>query len=935
MAAETDLIDRINENCLRLLKASEQARSSIREEMDQEKKRLEQGIKEHNDSIRHQQLTLKHNHETALDALATEVGQIEQQAGCGTADWSDEGWEHYESSPVPPELYRIGELELTGPYSKLKMSAVLPFTEGKNVIIRSAGAARDDVIRGMQSMVLRLLALTPPSKLRLLFIDPVGMGQNAGLFNKLMDIMPELISGKVWSDSKDIEKQLIKLSAHMETVIQTYLQGQFKTIEEYNLEAGEVAEPYYLVVVVNFPQNFTEEAARRLMSIAANGPSCGVLTYLLQDTGLSLPRSINMGDLEANSIVIRESSKSDGWVIEAEDLNEGVMRFDSPPPQEQFIQLLDEVGRCSVMSSRVEVPIEKLIPVADRWWQGSTARELKAAIGRAGARKTQYFELGRGTAQHALVAGQTGSGKSTLFHTLILNLATTYSPEELELYLIDFKKGVEFKDYATYQLPHVRVVAIESEREFGISVLEGLDEELERRGQIFRQAGVSSLSEYRALTEEASLKETYGILPRILLIVDEFQEFFSDDDHISSQAKLLLDRLTRQGRAFGIHLFMGSQSLAGTANLGRSITDQMGVRIAMKCSEADSRIILNEDNPAARLLTRPGEAFYNAMNGMKEANVRFQVAWLENSLKIELLKKIHQTSRLTGKGRQPIVFEGNKLPCLLDNTQVSSPEWLPKPTTVTMYLGEPISIKPPTGALFARRPGKNLIVVGKNEDQGVGILLNGLLSLAAQLSPEDSQFYLCDFTLQGSEDSTILDTIQDSLPHNVRMVPARKNHELVEEIYNTVQARLQEDRVSGPAIYYLVLGLHRARDLRRTGQYRKPADPLTPGEQLASILHDGPEVDVHVCTWIDSYPSLNNIQDRLLNEFGLRVGLTMSEMDSRSLFDTSTAAKLAPDRSLLLDDETMRLEKFIPYAGPDKKVVLALGEIIKNKGNKK
>ena len=227
--------------------------------------------------------------------------------------------------------------------------------------------------------------------------------------------MPELISGKVWSDSKDIEKQLIKLSAHMETVIQTYLQGQFKTIEEYNLEAGEVAEPYYLVVVFNFPQNFTEEAARRLMSIAANGPSCGVFTYLLIDTGQSLPRSINMGDLEANSIVIRESSKPGSWVIEDEDFLTGVMRFDSPPPQERFVRLLEEVGRSSVVSSRVEVPIEKLLPATDLWWQGSTAYELKAAY-RAGARKTQYFELGRGTAQHALVAGQTGSGKSTLFH---------------------------------------------------------------------------------------------------------------------------------------------------------------------------------------------------------------------------------------------------------------------------------------------------------------------------------------------------------------------------------------------------------------------------------------------------------------------------------------------------------------------------------------
>ena len=47
-----------------------------------------------------------------------------------------------------------------------------------------------------------------------------------------------------------------------------------------------------------------------------------------------------------------------------------------------------------------------------------------------------------------------GSGKSSLLHAQITNLALHYSPDEIELYLIDFKKGVEFKTYATYELPH-------------------------------------------------------------------------------------------------------------------------------------------------------------------------------------------------------------------------------------------------------------------------------------------------------------------------------------------------------------------------------------------------------------------------------------------------------------------------------------------------
>src|SRR6185436_14173863 len=102
---------------------------------------------------------------------------------------------------------------------------------------------------------------------------------------------------------------------------------------------------------------------------------------------------------------------------------------------------------------------------------------------------------------------------------LITNISLRYSPDEVELYLVDFKKGVEFKTYATHCLPHARVVAIESDREFGLSVLERLDAELKFRADRFRDLGVQDIAGYRqALPAEP--------LPRIMLIIDEFQELF-------------------------------------------------------------------------------------------------------------------------------------------------------------------------------------------------------------------------------------------------------------------------------------------------------------------------------------------------------------------------------------------------------------------------
>ena len=120
-------------------------------------------------------------------------------------------------------------------------------------------------------------------------------------------------------------------------------------------------------------------------------------------------------------------------------------------------------------------------------------------------------------------------------------------------------------------------------------------------------------------------------MPRTMLIVDEFQEFFVEDDRISQDAALLLDRLVRQGRAFGIHVLLGSQTLAGTYSLARSTLGQMAVRIALQCSEADAHLILSEDNSAARLLSRPGEAIYNDSNGLIEGNHPFQVVWLPDA----------------------------------------------------------------------------------------------------------------------------------------------------------------------------------------------------------------------------------------------------------------------------------------------------------------
>ena len=142
---------------------------------------------------------------------------------------------------------------------------------------------------------------------------------------------------------------------------------------------------------------------------------------------------------------------------------------------------------------------------------------------------------------------------------------------------MDFKKGVEFKCYGKRRLPHARVVAIESDREFGLSVLQRVDDELRRRGDLFRKVGAQDLAGYK----KAGGTEP---MPRTLLMIDEFQEFFTEEDRISQGAAVLLDRIVRQGRAFGIHVLLGSQTLGGAYTLARATIGQMVIRIALNAT---------------------------------------------------------------------------------------------------------------------------------------------------------------------------------------------------------------------------------------------------------------------------------------------------------------------------------------------------------------
>jgi DNA segregation ATPase FtsK/SpoIIIE, S-DNA-T family len=481
------------------------------------------------------------------------------------------------------------------------------------------------------------------------------------------------------------------------------------------------------------------------------------------------------------------------------------------------------------------------------------------------------------------------------------------------------------------------VLAIESEREFGLSVLQRLDGILKERGDKFRDASVNDLAGYRAARPNEKT-------PRILLIVDEFQEFFVEDDKLAQEASLLLDRLVRQGRAFGLHVLLGSQTLGGAYSLARSTIDQMAVRIALQCSDTDAQLILSKDNTAARLLSRPGEAIYNDQNGLIEGNDPFQVVWLSEEKREQVLDDIQKLA--ANKWPPPLVFAGNMHADLVNNHLLARQLIMATvPKAPVAWLGEPVAIKDPTAAIFRPLGGMNLLVIGQNEEAARGLFTAACVSLAAQFPPATP----ADRAAGGVDQSTPIPapapprvpafTIFDGTPDDVddadyfakfaaqlpsATAPGRVGiAAALAELSAEMDRRHKGESANRAPRFLFVFGVHRFRDLRkveedfgfgrRGGGEREPS----PGERFHALLRDGPPVGIHVIVWCDSLTNLNRTFDRpQLREFALRVLFQMSATDSSTLMDTPAAAKLGRTRALFLTEESERAEKFRPYGLP-------------------
>ena len=592
-----------------------------------------------------------------------------------------------------------------------------------------------------------------------------------------------------------------------------------------------------------------------------------------------------------------------------------LVRPDSPPPAALIDRLARAIEPLALASASTTIPFRRLAVRKANWWQASSVDGLEAVIGLDESGDEYKVNIGSGVTHHALVGGATGTGKTNLLHLLVLMLGTTYSPDELELYLVDFKEGVEFQDYVAYGYPHAGAVLLEAEREFGLSVLQRLVEEMERRSQAFKAVGVSELQDHRARTGQ--------LMPRILLIMDEYVVLFGEDDRLSFQASEALGSLVMRGRSFGIHVLLSAQRPASTFLSMSHIKSQMGLRVALKCRPEDSTLILGEGNERAARLTRSGESCVTSDPDSTDATAQVRIARVEPDERALYLKGLREFARLKRYARKmPTIVFSRDAPAVWSEShavaqRLAAPQWAPLPAPL-FWLGQPLRIADDLSVTVDSHQGNNLLVLGSDETLAMRLLTGALLGLGLTAPPQTVRFeWIGTVDPQQAVGGTLV-ALREAMPHDIEV----QSRQAAVDTLNGLLVELDERLSHLPArpdetIFLVVAGLHRWLEVRGPNAYT----PSPSGEQLARLLQQGPEVSIHTLMWCDRLNTLGAVVGSgtthdALAQFAHRVALQMNSDESVNFVGGPYAAKLGGERAYYRNEQWPAdvLDKFKPYA---------------------
>lgn len=771
------------------------------------------------------------------------------------------------------------------------LPVIVPLKLFGSICILDDGSNTERVVNFMQACACRILLSLDSSLCNFILYDKVGLGNG---FISLSGLDSRIKGERILTTNDELNRALEKLSDRAVSVIQNVLGSKYanSTLIDYNREADNRKEPYYFLLIKDYPEGVSNEQCAIIKQIVESGPKAGIFTLLSYSPNNYSEKTFNRSAkdiLNHTCNIVHFEKDAFVWhnVPNKKVYNFAPFKLATKLPSPEslsklFARITDHLNQAENITLDIMSEMKE-----QNFWKSDASSGIQVPIGMQNASTMQYFHLGDSTnVHHVLIGGSTGYGKSVLLHNIICNTAWRYSPEQLQMILLDYKEGTEFKVYDN--LPHARVLSIQSEREYGCSVFNFIAEEIHRRGDVFRAAGTQDITSYNHCSGKT--------MPRILIIIDEFQKLLDGDARTTDFISSALEDVGRRGRSFGINLILSTQSLMNV-NIG-GVQQSLGLRIVLHLNTQYDceRFLTNGNYLPYTALTRPGQAVYNANAGLTEGNVLFQTAYMAPASLSKVVGTISDHALLQYDGElapyKRFFYDGSSLVEIESNKELSNFRE-PNERFCNIFIGEPVALTESHASFKLRRQsGSNVLMVGGDEASVISILSFSVLQILNQ-SWEDCRIVIADKT---NTDSKYYDELRNSFSPFALQVSVCEWDEDIADHIDAIHAEMLrriQNRQPRARIVLMLNNLYEIRPLRRNG-YTKPEY----NQKLTDIIKEGPHVGIHAFVHALSYHSLTQIFDahEMLSEFEVKIEL--SKGDGSQIF----GAAYTNDRLQLPDD---------------------------------
>lgn len=618
-------------------------------------------------------------------------------------------------------------------------------------------------VQSVRSLLYQMIRMTPPHYLEFHLFDAKSTGSHFLELVELqkvresdqIDLNRKVTKGNyrfstVYSDNRVVSEGLQKLTQFMTDAAGEM--GTFETLAAYNeangADGGKGIIPYQILVVDNFPTGFHDEDIQRLDRLITNGGTRGVFVILMNDRDEW--QELNRKNASGEDITIYDKLTGDAQRAL------GVLTLEKTAVTVR-VSHYETAFRLQVMRSERKEYIESVIAVKNKTVEtdnyfpdvidtdmpygkmdSTKGLHIPFAIDRRG--QIMEYCLGEAMNAHGLICGGTGSGKSTLLHMLISSIVMNYSPDDVEIWLTDYKI-TEFYSYKNNTPPHVRFVGLSKTSDFSYAFIDKITAEMTRRQDAIAEANIrlKLAGENTSVTNFVDYRQKYGVhsMRRLLVIIDEFH-VMAQHAQLESEYKEKLENLLAEARALGIILLFSDQAIVdGLRGLSDKGKKQIKARLALANDEEELKETLGEkerEKIKPFLNMKVGDVAMQTIEEERDEDgaikevptiIRGKTIYIDNAWRSKVSLKARELYH--AEDYEPDSFD-ERVVKAVNWSAVSrwEDECLPEHRhggkDMQIYLGCPVNLDFSMHFSLLQRKGNNIMSIGGSEEQQMQIL---------------------------------------------------------------------------------------------------------------------------------------------------------------------------------------------------------------------